>query len=86
MTEPTRAVARPPIGSENHLPTWTRESLETEVLRAVAERRRQHENSWWNKPENTSLVMALIIGGVLALITNAHAPADPLTIAGDQDD
>lgn len=35
MTEPTRAVARPPIGSENHLPTWTRESLSREVFRAM---------------------------------------------------
>ena len=27
MTEPTRVVARPPIGSENNQPTWTRHSL-----------------------------------------------------------
>ena len=39
MTEPTRVVAYPPIGSENNQPTWTRTDIEREVWRAYEEER-----------------------------------------------
>ena len=83
MTEPTRAVARPPIGSENNQPTWTRHSLETEVLRAVNELHRQREAAWdwW-----CGRLAALLFSASLAGVGYAHTPAKPLTIAGDSDD
>ena len=61
MTEPTRAVARPPIGSENNQPTWTRHSLESEVLRSLYTRR---TNSWWNRP-NPLLGVGLLVSALL---------------------
>lgn len=83
MTEPPRAVARPPLGSENNLPTWTRESLETEVLRAVSELHRQREAAWdWWAGRLTALLLSASLAGIVC----AHTPADPLTIAGDSDD
>ena len=85
MTEPTRAVARPPIGSENNQPTWTRHSLESEVLRSLYTRR---TSSWWNRP-NPLLGVGLLVSALLiaALVTcSTTPPADPLTLAGDLDD
>jgi len=83
MTEPTRAVARPPIGSENHLPTWSPESLSREVFRALEATRKARDASWdwWS-----GVLAVLLRGATLAGVIVAHTPADPLTIAGDQDD
>ena len=83
MTEPTRVVARPPIGSENNQPTWTRHSLESEVLRAVNELHRQREATWdWWAGRLAALLLAASLAGVVC----AHTPSDHLTLAEESDD
>ena len=80
MTEPTRAVARPPIGSENNRPTFSRADIGREVWRLYEEER--------NRPMHplTCAVLVMFATAAACLATYAHTPADPLTIAGDQDD
>jgi len=83
MSKPQQAFARPPFGSENHLPTWTRESLSREVFRALDATRKARDASWdwWS-----GVLAVLLLGAAFAGVIVAHTPADPLTIAGDQDD
>ena len=80
MTEPTRAVARPPIGSENNRPTFSRADIERMVWQAYEEER--------NRPMHPLMcaVLVMFVAAAACLAVCAHTPADPLTIAGDQDD
>ena len=80
MTEPTRVVAYPPIGSENNRPTLSRTDIEHKVWRAYEEER--------NRPMHplTCAVLVMFAAATVCLAVYAHTPADPLTIAGDFDD
>ena len=80
MTEPTRAVARPPIGSENNRPTFSRADIGREVWRLYEEER--------NRPMHplTCAILVMVAAASVCPVVYAHTPADPLTIAGDQDD
>jgi hypothetical protein len=88
MSKPQQAIVRPPpLGSENHLPTWSRESLSREVFRALEATRKARNASWdWWSGVLAVLLLVLLLGAAFAGVIVAHTPTDPLTIAGDQDD